>query len=406
MKSLKNLYCYGPGPSSSHTIGPMRSALHFKKQLVGLEFDCIEVCLFGSLALTGKGHHTPDIILDVLKDYFVNLNFDYKSKLEHPNTLIFKAINKDEVILKRTYYSIGGGTILCLEDNSLKDDDIYPFADFNDIKNYMDKHQYTNLHQLVFDFEDKDIESYFEFIFDKMIESVNNGLNSHGQIQAGKTLFIDRNAPDIYKCASSLTNEMEKRVSFMSAYAYAVGEENASGHMVVTAPTCGSSGVIPSILYYLYHHLHFSKQKLIKGLMSAGIVGNVFKQNATISGAVGGCQAEIGVAVCMATALLCDVNNLNIYQIEYGCELAMEHQLGLTCDPIDGFVVIPCIERNAVGAVRSYEAFLFAKVISKARKNFVSLDEIVKTMNITGQALPREYKETSEGGIAKIRKNN
>lgn len=406
MKSLKNLYCYGPGPSSSHTIGPMRAALDFKNKIKNLEFDFIEVTLYGSLAFTGKGHHTPDIIINTLSDYFVNINFDFKNKVNHPNTLVFKAYLKDEEILSKTYESIGGGTIICKEDNNLQDKDIYPFKDFNELKEYAAKKGYKSLAYIVLDFEADDIESYFDFIFHKMIDSVENGLKNQGQIQAGKNLFINRNASDILRCAKNTNNDFEKRVAFISAYAYAVSEENASGNFIVTAPTCGSAGVIPSLVYYLYHHLHASKTNIIRGLMCAGLVGNVFKQNATISGAVGGCQAEIGVAVCMATAMLCDVFELDFYQMEYGCELAMEHHLGLTCDPIDGFVVIPCVERNAVGAIRAYEAYLFAKVISKARKNFVSLDDIVKTMNITGKALPAAYKETSKGGIAKIHSKN
>lgn len=403
MKSLKNLYCYGPGPSSSHTIGPMRAALHFKRLLNDLEFDQINVVLYGSLALTGKGHHTPDIIIETLNDYFIKVDFDYFSNVSHPNTMTFSAINGDEEILRRTYQSIGGGAIICLEDDKVQDADTYPFKNFEEIKQYLKDNNYQKISQIVYDFEDDDIKEYFEFIFSKMVESVDHGLSIQGQLQAGRNLFIDRNAKKIYEEALKANNNFEKRTAFLAAYAYAVGEENASQHMVVCAPTCGSSGVVPSIVYYLYHHCHIKKDKIISGLMTAGLVGDVFKQNATISGAVGGCQAEIGVAVCMATALLCDVYDLNIYQIEYGCELAMEHQLGLTCDPIDGFVVIPCIERGAVGAVRAYAAYLFAKVVSKARRNFVSLDDIVATMKITGSAIPNEYKETSVGGIAKVK---
>lgn len=405
MKSLKNLYCYGPGPSSSHTIGPMRAAEHFKNAVKNMTFDIIHVTLYGSLALTGKGHHTPDIISKTLKDYFNRVDFNYLADVEHPNKLTFEAILNDETVFKRTYYSIGGGTILCKEDTSLNDNDVYPFKNFEEIKQYLNEKHYASLSEIVLEFEGNDIYDYMSDIFNKMVKSIHDGLKETGKIQAGRDLFIDRNAARILQEAKTCTTNSEKRLTYLTAYAYAVGEENGSGHNVVTAPTCGSSGVVPAVVYYLYHHCHIGKDKLVKALMSAGLIGDLFKQNATISGAVGGCQAEIGVAVCMATAIFCDVYNLSIYQIEYGCELAMEHHLGLTCDPIDGFVVIPCVERNAVGAVRAHEAYLFAKVISKARKNFVSLDEIVATMRITGNAIPREYRETSEGGISKVKKN-
>ena len=186
------------------------------------------------------------------------------------------------------------------------------------------------------------------------------------------------------------------------SFAYAVSEENAAGGELVTAPTCGSAGVLPAVLYYSYLEGK-SQSELIGALAAAGIVGNIFKENATIAGAVGGCQAEIGVAVCMAAAALCYLDNLSVEQIEYAAELAMEHQLGLTCDPIDGYVAIPCIERNAVGAVRAVESYTFSKWISTNRKNVMSLDDIVETMKITGDTLSTDYKETSVGGISKIK---
>jgi L-serine dehydratase len=257
-----------------------------------------------------------------------------------------------------------------------------------------------------FDFEDKDIYQYMEYIFSKMISVIDHGLKQEGKLQAGRNLYVDKVAKAILKNAKKNKDRLERRVSLISAYAYAVGEENASGNFVVTSPTCGSSGVLPSIIYYLYKISKISKKELVFALMSAGLVGNLFKQNATISGAVGGCQAEIGVAVCMATVALCDAYKLNLYQLEYGCELAMEHQLGLTCDPIDGFVVIPCIERNAVGATRAVDAFIFAKCISGNRKNVVNLDDIISTMMLTGNALPESYRETSQGGLAKLNKKN
>ena len=402
MKSLKSLYVYGKGPSSSHTIGPYRACLHFLTHLDGVNFNRIEAILFGSFALTYKGHHTDKIIEEFLSGYNLKIKIDRETKTAHPNTMVLNALKDSDVVVSHTYESIGGGVIRCLETDDLKDEDIYPFEDFNQIKKHMEANNIKHLYELVDSFEEEDINCYMEKIFDAMIESVNVGLSKEGEIFAGKTLKVLRSAKSILSNLKDEHNTEEDRTIKLSAYAYAVGEENATGGNVVTAPTCGSSGIIPAIIYYLYNDLKMEKQQIINGMKTAGIIGNVFKQNATISGAVGGCQAEIGVAVCMASALLCEIYGLSLYQIEYGCELAMEHHLGLTCDPIDGYVVIPCIERNAVGAIRAYEAYLFSKVIAPSRKNFVCLDDIVKTMLITGKAIRSSYKETSRGGLAKL----
>lgn len=402
MKSLKNLYVYGKGPSSSHTIGPYRACLHFLNHLNNIKFNRIEAILYGSFALTYKGHHTDKIIEEFLSGYNLKIVIDRETKTEHPNTLVLKAMYDNELSLKHTYQSVGGGVISCLETDDLKDDDVYPFKDFNEIKVYMENNNLSSLYELCDKLDYDDLDKYLDKIFQAMIDSVDRGLSKEGEIKAGKTLMVERSAKKILSNLRDDHNIDEERTIRLSAYAYAVGEENATGGSVVTAPTCGSSGIIPAIIYYLYNDLKMPKDIIIKGLKTAGIIGNVFKQNATISGAVGGCQAEIGVAVCMANALLCEVYGLNLYQIEYGSELAMEHHLGLTCDPIDGFVVIPCIERNAVGAIRAYEAYLFSKVIAPSRRNIVSLDDVVKTMMMTGKAIRSSYKETSRGGLAKL----
>lgn len=401
MKSLKSLYVAGKGPSSSHTIGPSRACIHFLTCLKDKNVDSIKATLYGSFALTYKGHHTDKIIEEIFRDYDLNVAIDINTKTRHPNTLHLVAFLEDGTNIERTYESIGGGVILCLQDDSLKDNDVYPFKNFEEIKKYMKDNFLSSLYQIADKFED-DLDSYLETIFDTMINSVNTGLNKEGKIQAGKTLFVDRSAKKILSNLKVENDKEESRTIKLSAYAYAVGEENSTGGTVVTAPTCGSSGIIPSIIYYLHHDLGASKKEIINGLKTAGIIGNIFKTNATISGAVGGCQAEIGVAVCMATALLGEIYGLDLYQIEYGCELAMEHHLGLTCDPIDGYVVIPCIERNAVGAIRAYEAYLFSKLVAPSRKNIVGLDDIVKTMLLTGKAIHSSYKETSRGGLAKL----
>lgn len=401
MKSLKSLFVSGKGPSSSHTIGPSRACIHFLNNIKEKNVTRIEATLFGSFALTYKGHHTDKVIEEILNDYPITFNIDINTKTRHPNTLLLKAFLSDESSYERTYESIGGGVILCLEDDSLNDNDIYPFENFEDIKTFIKTNNFHSLYQVA-DYFESNLDNYLSSIFDIMIESVDTGLNKEGEIQAGKTLFVTRSAKKILSNLRAENDKEESRTIKLSAYSYAVGEENATGGIVVTAPTCGSSGILPSIIYYLYKDLKISKNEILNGLKTAGIIGNVFKQNATISGAVGGCQAEIGVAVCMATALLCQIYGLDLYQIEYGCELAMEHHLGLTCDPIDGYVVIPCIERNAVGAIRAYEAYLFSKLVAPSRKNIVGLDDIVKTMLLTGKAIHSSYRETSRGGLAKL----
>ncbi|MCQ3035695.1 MAG: L-serine ammonia-lyase, iron-sulfur-dependent, subunit alpha [Bacilli bacterium] len=397
MKSLKSLYRIGPGPSSSHTIGPKLAAEDFLKHCD--DVTSIEVTLYASFALTGYGHRTDLIIKNVLKDYPVKVNFDINTKVKHPNTVKFVGTTSNGFIT-RTYESIGGGELVCLEDDSVESKDIYPFKNFNEIKEYMSKNNISSIADFCFKFEANDIKEYLGKILETMMSSVEKGLSTEGKVQAGKKLFINRVAGKLYQ--DQLNAKEKDKTMLIASFAYAVSEENAAGGELVTAPTCGSAGVLPAVLYYSYLEGK-SQDELIGALAAAGIVGNIFKENATIAGAVGGCQAEIGVAVCMAAAALCYLDNLSVEQIEYAAELAMEHQLGLTCDPIDGYVAIPCIERNAVGAVRAVESYTFSKWISTNRKNVMSLDDIVETMKITGDTLSTDYKETSVGGISKIK---
>jgi L-serine dehydratase len=209
---------------------------------------------------------------------------------------------------------------------------------------------------------------------------------------------------DLRKFFQSIKEETARREILITSYAYAVAESSASGEEVVTAPTCGSSGVLPAILYYCYHDQHVPFETVKDALYSAGIFGNLVKQNASIAGAIGGCQAEIGTASSMAAAALCAMEGLSLYQIEYAAECAMEHFLGLSCDPVDGYVIIPCIERNGMGALRAYDAYLYAKYIAPLRKNQVSFDDVVEAMKLTGDSLASAYKETAEGGLAEILK--
>ena len=408
LDSIKNLYIYGPGPSSSHTIGPYRASLDFvNSNKKDFNFTRIDVILYGSLALTGIGHGTDKIIKDTIEKEFnikcnVLFNIDEKN-LEHPNTMRFLGYNDKNEVISNKYFSIGGGEIV--KDNlSLKEKKnyVYPFSSFNDIKNYAKEHQIEDLSKIADIFEDNDLNYYLLDILDKMLKSVEVGLSLDGVLPG--TLKLKKVAKKMYENALTINDVAERKEMLLSAFSYAVSENNADGKMIVTGPTCGSAGIIPSILYYYKNYLNTSDEKLINSLKVGAFFGLVAKQNASISGAMDGCQAEIGVASSMGAAILSYLNNLTIYQIEYASEVALEHFLGLTCDPVEGYVQIPCIERNGIGVLRSYASYLYAKNIAPLRKNRVSYDDVIKTMKMTGDDIDPSYKETSIGGLARILK--
>ena len=408
MKSLRDLFRIGPGPSSSHTIGPFAAAKAFKA-LVGDEgFDHIEVVFYGSLACTGKGHHTDKAIEEALKGIRVSFSYDIKTKMEHPLTMTFMAKRGDACIQKATYCSLGGGALYSEDDPKVNERDIYPFANLKEITSYMEEHHIANFADFCREFEDKDIDEYMTAIAKQMMASVRLGLRKTGQVPAN-----DNPRLQYYRCASAIKHQAEgltggegRRSMFITAYAYAVAESSSSFDLVVTSPTCGSSGVVPSLLYYSHVHKKTSIAKIKEALYAAGVIGNVVKQNASIAGSVGGCEAEIGTASAMAAAALCALDGLSPYQIEYAAEVAMEHFLGLSCDPVDGFVIIPCIERNGMAAVHAYASYLYAAIIAPIRKNQVSFDDVVAVMKITGDSLSEEYKETAQGGLAKVLESN
>ena len=408
LDSIKNLYIYGPGPSSSHTIGPYRASLDFvNSNKKDFNFTRIDVILYGSLALTGIGHGTDKIIKDTIEKEFnikcnVLFNIDEKN-LEHPNTIRFLGYNDKNEVISNKYFSIGGGEIV--KDNlSLKEKKnyVYPFSSFNDIKNYAKEHQIEDLSKIADIFEDNNLNSYLLDILNKMLKSVKVGLSLEGVLPG--TLKLKKVAKKMYENALTINDVAERKEMLLSAFSYAVSENNADGKMIVTGPTCGSAGIIPSILYYYKNYLNTSDEKLINSLKVGAFFGLVAKQNASISGAMDGCQAEIGVASSMGAAILSYLNNLTIYQIEYASEVALEHFLGLTCDPVEGYVQIPCIERNGIGVLRSYASYLYAKNIAPLRKNRVSYDDVIKTMKMTGDDIDPSYKETSIGGLARILK--
>lgn len=401
MESLRNLYVYGPGPSSSHTIGPYFAATDFVKGKP--DYRRIVVDLYGSLAFTGKGHLTDQMIRLAMQGYEVEIRFNYILEgLPHPNTMVFTGYREDGTCLETTYFSVGGGKIV--KGNLMNEksaEEIYPLNSFDEIKKFLKDSNTDDLDFFVSKYEDKDIDEFVKEVAKRMMESVEDGLGQEGLLPG--SLKLHRISQKAYQKALA-SSEEEQSIAYLVSYAYAASEHNASGGMVVTAPTCGSSGVVASIVYYLVKNRAIPMQIIIKALKVASIFGNLAKKNATISGAQGGCQAEIGVAAAMGAALFAYANGLSTHQVEYAAEVALEHFLGLTCDPVDGYVQIPCIERNAIAVLRSYNSYLFAKNIEPLRHNRVSYDCVIKTMKETGEDLKSQYKETATGGLAKALK--
>ena len=391
MESLRELYKVGRGPSSSHTMGPEKICKEILKNYDG---DFYEVTLFGSLSFTGLGHLTDKIIRETLVN--AEVYFSKELKLEHPNTMDIVTYKNNEIIGKERYYSIGGGSILRKGDEEKPINHIYPHRNFQEIKDYCQENN-LKLYEYVYKFEDKDFKVFLRSIWDRMKLTINEGLHQEGNLPG--VLGVKRKA-------KFLINDHKNKVSIdlrlLSAYAYATSEVNASGGIVVTAPTCGASGVLPSLLYYLKDIRKYSDERILDGLATAGIIGNIIKHNASISGAEAGCQAEVGSACAMAAAAYSELEFGDIDTIEYAAEIALEHHLGLTCDPINGYVQIPCIERNAVAAVRAMNAGELATLLISTR--LVSFDTVVEAMKETGKDLLESYRETSIGGLAKFYK--
>lgn len=397
MESLRELYKIGVGPSSSHTMGPQRAA----KRILELYPDAsrFHVDLHGSLALTGKGHLTDYIIEKTFSPKPVTFSFKSDALDFHPNGMIMHVFDaNDQEVKAIEVYSIGGGSILFKGDMEEKAKHVYQQNNMDEILKYVDTHG-ISLYEYVLFNEGEDFDHYLSTILEAMFESVENGLKNEGIIH-GK-LKLKRVAKSIFQQAQNTRREADRERLFITSYAYAVAEENADGGQIVTAPTCGASGIMPAILYYCYKQLHIEKKDLIKALAIGGLFGNVVKANATISGADGGCQAEVGTACAMAAATMAWIYELNNSLIEYAAEMGLEHNLGLTCDPVGGYVQIPCIERNGYGSLRALDAAMMAKQLGYLRKNKVSFDTIVKVMKETGKDLSSAYKETSLGGLAK-----
>ena len=394
MHSLRELYKIGRGPSSSHTMGPERAARDFLGRCHSAAR--YRAVLYGSLAFTGKGHLTDVAILSVLGEERTEVVFDREKKdLPHPNTMTFFAYDGEgNVLEERTYLSVGGGVIRALGEKEGEGRDVYPFKNFSEIKQYCER-EGIGLDECAFRHEDTEFRDFLREVWETMRSTIEAGLRESGELPGG--LHVVRKAKTLSKRQPD-ESEQEREKREICSYAFATSEENASCGLIVTAPTCGASGVLPAVLYFLYQKYHLSENAVLGALAAAGIVGNVVKTNASVSGAEAGCQAEIGTATCMAAAAVCRLYGYSLEETEYAAEIALEHQLGLTCDPVGGLVQIPCIERNAVAAMRALDAAELAHVLHGTRK--ISFDTIVKTMYETGKDLSERYRETSEGGLA------
>lgn len=395
MRSLKELYRIGKGPSSSHTIGPERACKLFLSE--NPNADSFVVCLYGSLAKTGKGHGTDSVIESVLPN--VKLKYDVGTECEHPNTMELIAYMGGVKTAQMRVYSVGGGAIRVDGRADVEGKEVYPLNTLTEIRKYCEEKN-IRLCDYVFECEGEGIKEYLQEVWETMKNAVKRGVSKTGVLPGG--LEVERRAKVLYDGAVQNEGAEARENRLVCAYAFAVSEENASGGTIVTAPTCGACGVLPAVLTYSKERRGYTDEEIINALATAGLIGNLIKTNASISGAECGCQAEIGSACSMATAALAQLQGLNLGQIEYAAEVAMEHHLGLTCDPICGLVQIPCIERNAVSSMRAINAASLAYFLSDSRK--ISFDLVVQTMYETGKDLNRSYRETAEGGLAKLYK--
>lgn len=396
MESLKELYKIGRGPSSSHTMGPEKACKIFKKH--NPDADRFEAVLYGSLSKTGVGHGTDKVIKVTFEPTPCDVIFNNEDiELPHPNTMDLIAY-KDGVEIKRIrVLSVGGGKVEIVGYKNVDPPKIYELSTFSEIAEHCKKN-HMKLWQYVEEVEGIEIRDYLMKIWNQMKLSIHIGLETEGVLPGG--LNVKRKAKKLYSHQHIDESAQTKENRVVSAYAFAVSEQNADGEVIVTAPTCGSAGVMPSVLYYQQMKRGYTDLEIVRALETGGIIGNLIKTNASISGSECGCQAEIGTACAMASAALGELFGLETDKIEYAAEIAIEHHLGLTCDPICGLVQIPCIERNAVAAMRAINAVSLASFLSDTRK--ISVDEVIEVMRMTGKDIPGRYRETAEGGLATL----
>lgn len=398
MESIRQLYKIGHGPSSSHTMGPSKAAARFAERTKD-RAAAYTVTLYGALAATGKGHLTDQAILAELSP-IAQTEIIWKPEIVlpfHTNGMTFSANDiNGNTFDSWTVYSIGGGDIIEEGQPRQTGESIYPLTHIKDIQEYCERTgrsywEYVDQH------EGAEIWDYLRDVWHVMTEAVERGIEAEGVLPGG--LGVRRKAVSYYVHAEGYSTSLKSR-GLVYAYALAVSEENAAGGLIVTAPTCGSCGIVPAVLYHLQHSKGFSEQRILRALATAGLFGNVVKTNASVSGAEVGCQGEVGVACAMAAAAASQLFGGTPAQIEYSAEMGLEHHLGLTCDPVCGLVQIPCIERNAYAAARALDANLYAAFSDG--KHSVNFDRIVEVMKQTGHDLPSLYKETALGGLAVI----
>ncbi len=396
MESIKTIFKIGNGPSSSHTMGPKRAAELFLARCPGA--DAFRVTLYGSLAATGKGHLTDKAILGVLgacRPAEIVFRPDIVPEY-HTNGMLFEGFANGKPLDEWTVYSIGGGNLYA-DDMPAQDipPQVYGMSHISDIQLWCERNG-SSFWEYVEQCEGPEIWDYIAGVWRVMKESIARGIEAEGVLPGG--LGVRRKASDYLIRAKGYSSTMQSR-GMVIAYALAVAEENASGGVIATAPTCGSSGVMPAVLYHLMLSRDFRESRILKAIATAGLFGNVARTNASISGAEVGCQGEVGVACAMAAAAACQLFGGSPAQIEYAAEMGLEHHLGLTCDPVCGLVQIPCIERNAFGAARALDANTYSTFSDGIHR--VSFDKVVEVMRHTGRDIPSLYKETSEGGLAK-----
>lgn len=397
MESIRELYKIGHGPSSSHTMGPRNACNLFLSKYPDAAY--YEVTLYGSLAATGKGHLTGVTVEEAFKNKKLELIWRADKYLDfHPNAMQLIAYDERKKELgNKTYYSVGGGSIVEEGEDLSRKESVYPLSTMGGILKWCDKYEH-DIWEYVEYCEGKEIWTFLEQVWEVMVNAIKRGCSTDGFLPGG--LNIKRKAMS-YKLKSKTYTGPMKQSAKLFSYAHAVSEENASGGLVVTAPTCGACGILPAVLYYHKKIYKCSKKDILRALATAGLIGNIIKTNASISGAEVGCQGEVGVACAMASGAATQIHGGTIYQVENSAEMGLEHHLGLTCDPVLGLVQIPCIERNVLAAARAVSHNTYA--IMGNGKHRISLDDVTETMLHTGKLLDASLKETSKAGLAMLK---
>lgn len=397
MQSIREVFYIGHGPSSSHTIGPYNATKYILNKYQNIKD--IKVTLFGSLASTGKGHLTDYAIGLLLKDIPHVISFNTHKLVRHPNTMLFEINLLDGSKKKEVIVSIGGGVIRVHGEKKSDTKDLYPHQTLSEIIAYCRTYGYS-LDEYVLYHEGEDILSYIDEIYQTIKKSIENGLNADGELPG--ELHVKRKAKIMYQNMIKEHKEDDIQMN-VAAASFAVSEENAAGGLIVVAPTCGSAGVIPGVVKYL-EMKNVPYENIRKGFLVAGLIGLLAKNNASISGAEAGCQAEIGVACAMGAAMIATAFGYECKKIAQSAEVALEHSLGLTCDPVKGYVQIPCIERCAIFALKAINAASIVEVLPIEASVF-TFDESLLTMYLTGKDLHDGYRETAKKGLAKVFKN-